>query len=548
MNYLNSKEISFGETSLGTILEEEIEIIWTKPLHLFSINDTSSNIKNCFTGRIYRVTITEDDKVEMDLIPCLDDKGIPCMYDLIYQKTFYNKNSDGADFKYCIEGKVPPYYKRLQYLESTGTQWIDTGIITDGTYNIGIKYQPRIKEDGTVSTSYLCGRSDHWNCPSPIPDEYGDSMVYFDGTDNLIYTYSRKRYRMQKSLNPDYIPADVTDVIWKEGDNKITINGITSALQNWSADTINTNNALNKTYWIFETNTTRLPRHGSKIFNFRIQKDDIYVFYGLPIIDENGVACMFDLVTAKPFYNAGTGSFIYFPTGKFETNYTNFCQLGVIGNRLGTGEEGLPPTYKRVNYLQSTGTQYIDTRIATDGTYTIRAKLKATVMQQWSAWGRAYKTADYDVGGSSFCRLTVQSGYYGMNFLYYWNGSVHGNRPNITDVEWDINESNVWEALEGVKYAKVNGYDASIRGNNTLKVDASNPNNLTHYVFWANGIFTNGNTKAKMKLYYFQMINGSGKIVLDLIPCLDTKGTPCMFDRIANKTFYNQGTGDFLYG
>lgn len=51
-----------------------------------------------------------------------------------------------------------------------------------------------------------------------------------------------------------------------------------------------------------------------------------------------------------------------------------------------------------------------------------------------------------------------------------------------------------------------------------------------------------------MKLYDFQMINGSGKIVLDLIPCLDTKGTPCMFDRIANKTFYNKGTGEFLYG
>ena len=524
-------------------MEEEIEIIWTKPLHLFSINDTSSNTKNCFTGRIYRVTITEDDKVEMDLIPCLDDKGRPCMYDLIYQKTFYNKNSDGADFKYCIEGKVPPYYKRLQYLESTGTQWIDTGIITDGTYNIGIKYQPRIKEDGTVSTSYLCGRSDHWNCPSPIPDEYGDSMVYFDGTDNLIYTYSRKRYRMQKSLNPDYIPADVTDVIWKEGDNKITINGITSALQNWSADTINTNNALNKTYWIFEPNTTRLPRHGSKIFNFRLQKDDIYVFYGLPIIDENGVACMFDLVTAKPFYNAGTGSFIYFPTGKFEANYTNFCQLGVIGNRLGTGDEGLPYGYTRLKYLQSSGTQYIEV----DEPFYLNAdkpscgaKLKIHLHTRNlfnPLWG--VQPFNSPVVGNTSMYIGRGSDYR-FGVLIYAKTSIQYDELNTIWIgEYNYLNSNLMRVTLADGQSKQGDYMLK-----TWKASAESPKQLLFGMYDSS---TGDIFKGTGRIYEAQFTNGT-KITRDFIPCLDINRRPCMYDKVSRKTFYNQGTGEFLYG
>jgi hypothetical protein len=49
------------------------------------------------------------------------------------------------------------------------------------------------------------------------------------------------------------------------------------------------------------------------------------------------------------------------------------------------------------------------------------------------------------------------------------------------------------------------------------------------------------------RIYEAQFTNGT-KITRDLIPCLDFNGRPCMFDKISRKTFYNQGTGEFLYG
>lgn len=39
----------------------------------------------------------------------------------------------------------------------------------------------------------------------------------------------------------------------------------------------------------------------------------------------------------------------------------------------------------------------------------------------------------------------------------------------------------------------------------------------------------------------------NSKIIHELIPALDKTGTPCMFDLVTRKNFYNAGTGDFLY-
>lgn len=36
--------------------------------------------------------------------------------------------------------------------------------------------------------------------------------------------------------------------------------------------------------------------------------------------------------------------------------------------------------------------------------------------------------------------------------------------------------------------------------------------------------------------------------VLNLVPCLDNNNQPCMYDTVSKQTFYNQGTGEFLYG
>lgn len=529
LNFYNSK-IAFFNSEDTDHLEylSSQSGIFAYPIWLFSYNVNGSFLTTygAWTGRIYRAQITQGNTLIRDYIPCLDADGRPCMWDSINGVSYYNQ-SGGIEFTYCVEYKLPSDFSKLKYLESTGTQYIKTGYVPTNTTGLYVDCFNNSKVTSSAVPMGLRDTNGNTYFASPRTAKNSDAGY---GWGTFTNWGGKGDVRFEGTTN------------WLN-DRKAIITS--PAFAQKSSNLSDLSFTPTKDIYIFGIhNYDGKYLSGSwKFYRAKISEGSEVVRDFVPAFDtEQQRPCMYDLINAQAFYNEGTGEFDYFPK---ETNYTSFCQLGVIGNRLGTGEDGLPPTYKRVNYLQSTGTQYIDTGIATDGTYTIRTKMQ---LSSGSAWGRAFKTADYDVGGSSFCRHSITSGYYCMNFLYYWNGGVYGNRTGYTDVEWDINEPNVWEALEGVKSAKVNGYDSRIRGFNTLKVDASNPNNLTHYIFWANGVFTNGNAKGIMKLYDFQMINGSGKIVLDLIPCLDTKGTPCMFDRIANKTFYNQGTGEFIYG
>ena len=47
------------------------------------------------------------------------------------------------------------------------------------------------------------------------------------------------------------------------------------------------------------------------------------------------------------------------------------------------------------------------------------------------------------------------------------------------------------------------------------------------------------------KKYFKVWIND--RLVYDLVPCLDAVGAPCMFDTVSRSSYYNSGTGDFLY-
>lgn len=50
------------------------------------------------------------------------------------------------------------------------------------------------------------------------------------------------------------------------------------------------------------------------------------------------------------------------------------------------------------------------------------------------------------------------------------------------------------------------------------------------------------------KVYYLKVGTTKDNLIIDAIPCLDNNNRPCMYDTISKKAFYNQGTGEFLYG
>ena len=55
-----------------------------------------------------------------------------------------------------------------------------------------------------------------------------------------------------------------------------------------------------------------------------------------------------------------------------------------------------------------------------------------------------------------------------------------------------------------------------------------------------------GSVGQAFKIHYFKIYD-NGTIVRDFIPVLDWDDVPCMYDKVTDTLFYNQGTGEFLY-
>ena len=59
----------------------------TATMALFRSKNVSGDY---FRGRIYSCKHYSGDELIQDFVPCLDTEGVPCMFDFVSQKPFYN--------------------------------------------------------------------------------------------------------------------------------------------------------------------------------------------------------------------------------------------------------------------------------------------------------------------------------------------------------------------------------------------------------------------------------------------------------------------------
>lgn len=69
------------------------------PLFLFE----RSNHATHFSGKIGTVTFTKDGEKSLNLIPCLNAHNVPCMYDTVSGKSYYNKGTGTFGYKLLQE-------------------------------------------------------------------------------------------------------------------------------------------------------------------------------------------------------------------------------------------------------------------------------------------------------------------------------------------------------------------------------------------------------------------------------------------------------------
>lgn len=185
----------------------------------------------------------------------------------------------------------------------------------------------------------------------------------------------------------------------------------------------------------------------------------------------------------------------------------------------------LPIEYQEVEYIESTGTQYIDTEITLLNSE--NWKIQCDIM--YSEY-----TESRQLNGS------VSAGYYfGINTNGYYEmgtGSYISNVLASLDKFDNIILSNNKE--NSVKTLNVNNVDIMTR-------TSSGNSSYNSYIF-----ATSGNSKnySKMKLKKYILIIDD-VTSLELIPCYKkSDNTIGLYDIVNNKFYINKGTGNFIKG
>ena len=180
--------------------------------------------------------------------------------------------------------------------------------------------------------------------------------------------------------------------------------------------------------------------------------------------------------------------------------------------------------YTKIKYIESTGTQYIDTKYICGKDVRIETEFEYLQIDSVfrCIYGKQTKTAAEDaITVSQAVNYTVQA---------YW-------RTNLTpftlekDRRYKMLQSQNALVLDGVDYG---GWSSSIT-----------KSQLTMYLMARNNNGSAGNF-FKGRIYGFKIYE-SNILAMDLIPVLDSSKVPCFYDKISNELLYNKGTGEFNY-
>lgn len=376
------------------------------------------------------------------------------------------------------EQRAPNGYTQIEYIESDGSQYIDTGF--KANQDTRIVFDADVLEVTSTATGLFGCRDKIGSNGFYIFEITSSSGNYNDGYGDS-YTTSIKlsasgKHKIDKNKNITYIDGTV---------------GYTYSTQTFTAPVTVTLFAVNQSSGVDE----RMSK--LKLYSCVIYDNDIIVRYYIPCVNEFGTAGLYDTVSGAFFRDANSSS---------------------------VEPVVLPDGYTQVEYIQSNGTQYIDTgvRPSHDSTIAIDAEVLASSQTYWGMFGARRDSSMqfwvfYNRDESSWC------GRYSSN-------------PNIT-----------------INGAYAGRHRISLE-KNVLKVDNSSSStgassfssNFTSYIFACNN---SGSAQymCNIKLYRAEVFSDS-QLVRDFVPCKNNSGVIGLYDLVSGQFYTNAGSGVFTAG
>lgn len=380
--------------------------------------------------------------------------------------------------------RLPNEYQEVEYLESTGTQYIDTGYaFTNPNLEIEIKY----RKNSSLGTNVF--GLDLGTTPRKMHGHIYRNAVYL-GKSSVITN-------IPQVVDTDYtlkFKFENDIATWVINEVEYVYNGANG----WAGASVG------ETDYLFAT-------RGATGVTYRMSGRIYYAkFY-----DNNGslvrdfVPCyrkidgeigMYDCVNEVFYTNMGTG---VFTTGK------NI-------NRV-------PNEYQEVEYIESTGTQYIDTGIASTRYITATLDMQFTKQSSSTMIIIAWSTG----AGRWFGK--------GSSNTYSAGNNAVSDIDCLTrkEIEVTFTNSNITYVIDGTTYSKS---------------AAASSQSITYTMFAGRNVNTGISYYSRAKLYK-AVIQENGNTIMDLVPCYRKADGEIGLCDVVNDNFYtNIGTGTFIKG
>lgn len=387
-------------------------------------------------------------------------------------------------------------YYELEYIQSSGTQYIDTEYYPNNNSKIEFTLN--------VSNSVW-----GWGCRNSNATELFYTASFSGDNGRVRFGYNNTNFISQ--INRTAMVGYDTNFVFNGNVFSATYNGNTLS-NTFSSGTF----TCTYSFYLFAlhnyNNGAANFDNGGKLKLCKIWENNVLVRNFIPAKRKSdGTLGLYDTVTGIFFTNAGSGSF----TG---------------GKRV--SQDFDYDTYYELNYLQSSGTQYIDSGFCDDNgvLYDFKVEFPSLTSNTSIVFGTTSSSYRQYLGFTTSSTIlglgtgsVSPSHSYQSNVPYVCSGSFKKGQISVV-----VNNESVYSATTSPSYS----------------------NSHTLYIF---GTYNHNNNtvtnKSTEKLYYLNLYDTNGVLERGLIPAeRKSDGVLGYFDTVYGVFYTNIGSGTFISG
>lgn len=425
---------------------------------------------------------------------------------------------------FLLEPELPAAATRVEFIEATGTQWIDTGVNGE----TGLKFRADLEWDAShngkadwvlVGARNGTATSDH----TRIVPVYIEKAVCF-GYGMFVRTTTPAVLGVRHEIVTDYTDGSAVSIA-RDG------TPITGYESGYTPSTGNVDAGRN--LYVFAANWGGSANLFAKarLYGLEIQRKNATTGALEPVRNfvpctTNGVACLYDTVERRYYGNSGTGSFL--------TGATMATPNLVIALSATASSDAYAAPDEYLDYVQSSGSQWIDTDVI--GRIGVEAELDVapvsvndrTVLGSRS--GGSTHTRFYAVHWANGGLLGGVGGLDATDGKQYW---YWGNRKDIiyADTRYTIHSV----LKNGELSIAVNGKTIATRTDET-----SFDSGCNMYLFACNVGGTADSAYRSSARLYGAKIWFDGELVRHFIPCRKNNRA-AVYDKVSGRIFFPQG-------